>query len=73
MVSYDEIIENLLKDFEEHNQNISCDKLSEYPKNKFLTIKAKYLLKYDIRISTESIVCHTDTINYEIGFLYIII
>ena len=30
----------------------------------FLTIKAKYILKYDIRISTEAIVCHTDTINY---------
>ena len=39
----------------------------------FLIIKAKYILKYDIRISTESIVCHTDSINYEIGFLYIII
>ena len=41
--------------------------------NKFLTIKAKYILKYDIRIFTESIVCHTETINYDIGFLYIII
>ena len=41
--------------------------------NKFLTIKSKYILKYDIRISIESIVCHIDTINYEIGFLYIII
>ena len=39
----------------------------------FLIIKSKYSLKYDIRIFTESIVCHTDTINYEIGFLYIII
>ena len=39
----------------------------------YLIINAKYILKYDIRISTESIFCHTDTINYEIGFLYIII
>ena len=42
-------------------------------KNKFLIIKAKYILKYDIRIFTESIVCHTDSINYDIGFLSIII
>ena len=41
--------------------------------NKFLTIKAKYILKYDIRISTASIVCKTNSINYEICFLYIII
>jgi hypothetical protein len=41
--------------------------------DKFLIIKAKYILKYDIRISTESIVCHTDSINYDIGFLSIII
>ena len=33
----------------------------------------KYILKYDIRILTESIVCYTDTINYDIGFLSIII
>jgi len=42
---------------------------SKFFQKKFLTIKSKYSLKYDMRISTESIVCHTSTINYEIGFL----
>ena len=46
---------------------------SKFSKKKFLTIKTKYILKYDIRISTESIVCHTNSINYDIGFLSIII
>ena len=37
----------------------------------FPIIKSKYILKYDIRIFTESIVCYTDSINYDIGFLSI--